>query len=261
LVATFALPAILVVGLLFTLVSFQGGLETGLANLTRLLPVGFAFAAGMVSSVNPCGVLMLPSYALYQVGAGGTDTSTARRVLRALFIALAATVGFVAVFAAVGAVIATGGRWLIGAFPWVGLLIGVGMAGVGIWLLVTRKTLGLQAANRVKVQRKRTVGNAVGFGVSYAIGSLSCTLPIFLAVVGGALTSDQPLSAFGQLMAYAGGMGSVLVVTIVGTTLFQQAVSRWLNRLTRYVQRISALFLIGAGAYLVYYWAVVAGLG
>ena len=37
---------------------------------------------------------------------------------------------------------------------------------------VTRKTLGLQAASRVKVQRKRTIGNAVGFGISYAIGSL-----------------------------------------------------------------------------------------
>jgi cytochrome c biogenesis protein CcdA len=261
LIATFVLPAILVVGLLFLLVSYQGGLETGLANLTRLLPVGFAFAAGMVASVNPCGVLMLPSYALYQVGTAGKSTSTVQRVLRALLVALAATLGFVAVFAAVGAVIATGGRWLIGAFPWAGLLIGIGMASVGIWLLVTRKMLGLQAVKRVQVKRKRTIGNAVGFGVSYAIGSLSCTLPVFLAVVGSALSSDQPLSAFGQMMAYAAGMGSVLVTAIVGTALFQQAVSGWLSRLTRYVQRISALFLFGAGAYLVYYWVFVAGLG
>jgi cytochrome c-type biogenesis protein len=259
-IATFALPAIGVVALLFLLVSFQGGLETGLANLTRLLPVGFAFAAGMVASVNPCGILMLPSYALYQAGATSESVSTARRVLRALFIALAATVGFVAVFATVGAVIATGGQWLIGAFPWAGLLIGVGMAGVGVWLLLTGKTLGLQAAKWVKVKRKRTVGNAVGFGVTYAIGSLSCTLPIFLAVVGAALAGGQPLSAFGPLMAYAGGMGSVLVAAIVGTALFQEAVSRWLNRLTRYVQRISALFLVGAGVYLAYYWVFVAGL-
>lgn len=260
LVAMFSLPGLLVVGLLFALVSLQGGLETGLANLTRLLPVGFAFAAGMVASVNPCGVLMLPSYALYQVGSADEGASTARRVLRALLVALAATAGFVVVFAAVGAIIAAGGRWLIGAFPWAGLLIGLGMAGVGVWLLVTHKTLGLQAANRIKMQRKRTVGNAVGFGVTYAIGSLSCTLPIFLAVVGGALASDQPLSAFGQLMAYAGGMGSVLVAAIVGTALFQQAVFKWLNRVTPYLHRISAMFLLGAGAYLVYYWVFVAGL-
>ena len=88
LVATFVLPALLVLGLLFLLVTLQGGLETGLANLTRLLPVGFAFAAGMVASVNPCGVLMLPSYALYQVGAGDQGASTARRLLRALLVSL-----------------------------------------------------------------------------------------------------------------------------------------------------------------------------
>jgi cytochrome c-type biogenesis protein len=260
LVVTFALPGLTVIGVLFALVSLQGGLETGLANLTRLLPVGFAFAAGMVASVNPCGVLMLPSYALYQVSAAGEGSSTARRVLRALLVALAATAGFVAVFAAVGAVIAAGGRWLIGAFPWAGLLIGLGMAALGIGLLVTRKTLGLRAAGRVKIQRKRTIGNAAGFGVSYAIGSLSCTLPIFMAVVGGALASDQPLSAFGQLLAYAGGMGSVLIAAIVGTALFQQAVFKWLNRITPFMGRISAFFLIGAGAYLVYYWLFVAGL-
>jgi cytochrome c biogenesis protein CcdA len=227
LVATFVSPAILVLGLLFLLVTLQGGLETGLANLARLLPVGFAFAAGMVASVNPCGVLMLPSYALYQVGAEDENTSTARGLLRALLVSLAATAGFVAVFAAVGAIIGGGGRWLIGAFPWAGLLIGAGIGVLGMWLLLTRKTLGLKAANRFRVERKRTLGNAVLFGVSYAVGSLSCTLPIFLAVVGGSLASAQPLAAFGQLMAYAAGMGSVLVA---------------------------------AGLYLVYYWVFVAGL-
>src|SRR5210317_507873 len=88
--ATFVLPAVLVLGLLFVLVTLQGGLETGLANLTRLLPVGFAFAAGMVASVNPCGVLILPSYALYQVGSGSENTPTARRLLRAVLVAWAA---------------------------------------------------------------------------------------------------------------------------------------------------------------------------
>jgi cytochrome c biogenesis protein CcdA len=139
-------------------------------------------------------------------------------------------------------------------------LIGTGMAALGVWLLLSHKTLGLKAASRFRVQRKRPLGNALLFGVSYAVGSLSCTLPIFLAVVGGALASDQPLAAFGQLMAYAAGMGAVLIAAVVGTALFQQAVSRWLNRLAPYIHRISALFLVGAGLYLMYYWVFVAGL-
>jgi hypothetical protein len=55
-------------------------------------------------------------------------------------------------------------------------------------------------------------------------------------------------------------MGVVLVATIVGSALFQQAVMTWLNRLTPYVHRVSAMFLIGSGAYLVYYWVFIARL-
>jgi hypothetical protein len=34
-----------------------------LAGLVAWLPVGYAFAAGMVAAVNPCGILLLPSLA------------------------------------------------------------------------------------------------------------------------------------------------------------------------------------------------------
>jgi cytochrome c biogenesis protein CcdA len=259
-VATFAVPGLVVVGLLFLLVSLQGGLETGVSNLARLLPIGFAVAAGMVATVNPCGILMLPSYALYQMGSAEAGTSTTRRVLRALLISAVSTLAFVTVFAIVGAIITAGGRQLTRIFPFAGLLIGIGMAALGVYLLVTHKTLGIAAASRVKVNRKRTLGNAFGFGITYAVGSLSCTLPIFLVVVGNALASDSPLTAFGQFIGYALGMGVVLVATIVGSALFQQAVSTWLNRLTPYVHRLSAMFLIGSGAYLIYYWVFIARL-
>ena len=259
-VATFVIPALVVTGLLFILISLQGGLETGVSNLARILPIGFAVAAGMVATVNPCGIMMLPSYALYQIGSATAGTSTARRVIRAFFISAVATVAFVSVFAIVGAIITAGGRQLARFFPFAGLLIGIGMAALGVYLLVTHKTLGIAAAGRVRVKRKRTLGNAFGFGIAYAVGSLSCTLPIFLVVVGSALASDSPLTAFGQFIGYALGMGLVLVATIVGSALFQQAVSTWLNRLTPHVHRLSAMFLIGSGAYLIHYWVFIARL-
>jgi cytochrome c biogenesis protein CcdA len=204
--------------------------------------------------------MMLPSYALYQIGSAKAGTSTAQRALRALLVSAVATLGFMSVFAVVGAIIAVGGRQLIRIFPFAGLLIGLGMSALGVYLLVTHRTFGIAGASRVKVNRKRTVGNAFGFGIAYAVGSLSCTLPIFLVVVGNALAMDVPLAAFGQFVGYALGMGVVFVATIVGSALFQQAVSAWLNRLTPHVHRLSAMFLIGSGAYLVYYWVFIARL-
>jgi len=260
LVATFALPAMLVFGLLFLLISFRGGIEAGVANLASLLPLGYAFAAGMVASVNPCGVLMLPSYVIRQLRSEGKKPSIACRTSRAVVIATVVTSGFILIFGAVGGVIAAGGQWLVGAFPYVGLVIGVGMAALGIWTLATDRTLSLFGGGKVNVQQGTGIKNAFGFGIAYAVGSLSCTLPIFLVVVGTSLTGDGLASSFGQFVGYALGMGTIIFLVTIGAALFRRAVGRWMRLVAPYIHRVGAMFLVGAGAYLVYYWIFVAGL-
>ncbi len=94
----------------------------------------------------------------------------------------------------------------------------------------------------------------------YAVGSLSCTLPIFLVVVGGSLAGQSLTASLGQFISYALGMGTILVGVTIGSALFQGSVARWLRKAIPYVHRASALFLIGAGGYLIYYWVFFAGL-
>jgi cytochrome c biogenesis protein CcdA len=255
-IATFVVPAALVVGLLFLLVSFRGGIENSVADLARLLPVGYAFAAGMVASVNPCGIIVLTSYAFYQMRGEGASSTVARRVLWGLIISIVITAGFVLIFALVGGAFAAGGQWLVKIFPYANLVIGVGMAALGIWLLTTHRTLGISAAKRVTVSPRRSLGNAFLFGITYALASLGCTLPVFLVVVGGVLASEGIVASLGQLLGYALGMGVVIFVVNVGAALFKRAMARWLRSLVPYVHRLSAIFLIGAGAYLIYYWLV-----
>jgi hypothetical protein len=55
-------------------------------------------------------------------------------------------------------------------------------------------------------------------------------------------------------------MGTILVAVTIGSALFQGSVARWLRGAIPYVHRASAMFLVGAGAYLVYYWVFFAGL-
>ncbi|MBN1977837.1 MAG: cytochrome c biogenesis protein CcdA [Anaerolineae bacterium] len=255
-IATFAVPAVLVVGLLFLLVSFWGGIENGMADLARLLPVGYAFAAGMVASVNPCGIMVLTSYAFYQVRGERAGLTVARRVLWGLIVSVAIAMGFVLIFALVGGAIAAGGQWLAKVFPYAGLAVGVGMAVLGTWLLTTRTTLGITRAKGVTVSPRRSLGNAFLFGITYALASLGCTLPVFLVVVGSVLTSEGIVASLGQFVGYALGMGMVIFVVNVGAVLFKRAMARWLRTLAPYVHRLSAMFLIGAGAYLIYHWLV-----
>ena len=263
LAASFAIPAIVVVGLLIFLLSIRDGAETVMANLATILPVGYAFGAGMVASVNPCGFFLLPSYISYHLGTEETDfyqSSVGSRIYKALLLGGVATAGFVVIFAIAGVLISAGGQWLIRVFPFAGVAIGVVMMLLGLWLAVTRRTLGIMAASRVTVSRERNLRNVFLFGIAYATGSLSCTLPIFLVVVGGSLASQGLAASFGQFISYALGMGAILIAVTLGSALFQGAVAKWLRQAMPYVHRASALFLVAAGGYLIYYWVFFAGL-
>jgi cytochrome c-type biogenesis protein len=239
------------------LYSVQGGVST----LAALLPLGYAFGAGMVATVNPCGVLLLPSLVAFYLGRAEEELSAPRRAGKALLLGLMATLGFVPIFAAVGLVIGAGGRALAGAFPVGGMLVGVALVGLGLWLALTGQGFGILAASGAmgRVELRDDLRSLFLFGVGYAVTSLACTLPIFLVVAGSALAAGGPLAAAGQFVSYALGMGSVLTVVILAAAFFQSAVQRSVRRVVPYVHRLSAAFLIGAGLFLVKYWLSAGG--
>jgi hypothetical protein len=54
-------------------------------------------------------------------------------------------------------------------------------------------------------------------------------------------------------------MGTVLMLVTIGTALFQDMLTGLVRAIVPHVHRLSALFLIGAGLYLVYYWVWFSG--
>ena len=256
-VLSFAIPALVVIGVLYLMVAMRAGAESAMASLSSLLPVGYAFSAGMVATVNPCGFMLLPTYILYHLGTDERSLGkrrTSSRLTKALYLGLTATAGFVVVFSVAGALVAVGGQWLNRAFPVGRLVIGTGMIGLGLWLLITGKSLGLQVASRVTITPRRNLGNVFVFGIVYAVSSLSCTLPIFLVVLGSALASPSWLDVISQFVSYALGMGLVFVAVTIGAAILRHAVTRRLQGAVLYVKRFSALLLVGVGAYLAYDW-------
>ncbi len=250
---TFILPALLVAGVLFLVIDNQGGIESALANFTRVLPIGFAFSAGMVASVNPCGVVMLTTYAFQRMG-NAREKRVGGQVIESLAHTGAITFSFVVIFLGVGLLISAGSRAVLDLFPYAGLLVGVVMSVLGIWLLVTRKTLSLNVSVKEDPKGRASLWGDLLFGVSYAVASLSCTLPIFLVVAGNALSAASPGAAVSQFSAYALGMGAVVLVVVLGSVLFRRGMARWLRGITPYVHRLSSLFLAGAGIYIIIYW-------
>ena len=230
------------------------GPEQYASTFSDLLPFGYAFAAGIVASVNPCGFLMLPAFVGYTLGADGGDRQiTPADLLRALMLGATVTLGFLALFSVIGIVIATGGNALVDAFPWTGFAIGVALTLLGLWLAITGRSFGLAMAGRVA---PRGAGLSGGFfyGVAYGAVSLSCALPVFLVVVGTSLATRGILPSLGQFVSFALGMGLVITAVSLGAASLKDTIAQTLRATVPYVHRLSAILLAGAGVYLIVYW-------
>ncbi len=219
------------------------------------LPLAWAFGAGLLASVNPCGFVLLPSYIALYLGTNAKDyqeQSTAQRFLRAVSLGLMVTIGFVVVFSIVGVVFTLGGRALIRFAPWASGVIGLALIALGAAILFGR-SLHLPFALPTLQPRGQGLSAAFVFGIAYAVASLSCTLPIFLVIVGGTLALQGAGVGLTLFVSYALGMGTVLVALTLGAALFKNVVARYLHAALPYVERASAVLLVGAGAYLVAY--------
>lgn len=227
------------------------------------VPLLFAFSAGLIAAFNPCGAAMFPAYVGYQLDMSRVHSNPLVSALRAVSLGIAATAGFVVVFSAVGLVLAAGGQ-VIGRFlPFAGLGVGVVIVVAGLWLLLSRRHLGIMAASRVRLGEGRGVHHVFLFGIAYAVASLSCALPAFLAAVG--IVAGQGLSASGVAGAIAGsvsyglGMGAVLIVVTLGVVFFKDLVSRGMRAVFPFIEPVGNLAMVGAGAYLIYYWTAGGG--
>lgn len=216
-------------------------------------PLAFAFGAGMLATVNPCGFSMLPAYLSYFLGLEGRDAAETEGVLpRALAVSLCVTGGFVAVFGLMGIVITQIGSQVQEHLPWVTIVIGIALVAMGIAALT-----GHQVTLRLpKVQRSTTgreLGSMLLFGVSYALSSLSCTIGPFLAATSSTFSDAGLVAGVATFVAYGLGMGAIVTALTLAVAMARNSVIARFRAILRYVDRISGVLLLLAGAYLAYY--------
>jgi cytochrome c-type biogenesis protein len=216
----------------------------------------YALTAGMVAAVNPCGFAMLPAYLSYFLGLEGqaADRSTAARLGRALVVSATVTLGFVVVFLGVGLVVNAGLQQAVDYTKYLSIVVGLALVVLGVALLLGYR-LPFTTRRLDKGGRSRTAGSMFVFGLSYAVASIGCALPIFMIVLfGGLFLGNDVASGLLGVMAYGLGMGLVLTALTVTLALAEGGLLHVLRRAMQWVDRLAGVFLILAGAYLVYYW-------
>jgi cytochrome c biogenesis protein CcdA len=229
------------------------------------IPVLFAFSAGVVAAFNPCGAAMFPAYVGYHIGGiqeheRGSKLYLVKILLRGFRLGFLVTVGFLSVFGSIGILLSVGAGFLAPILPFVGLAVGVSITFLGLWLLITGKNIAFISMSTVKVGGFNGGMSTVLFGCGYALASLSCALPIFLAavgiVVGAGLSSGRTLQIVFGTISYSLGMGIVMTGITLTALLFEEAISRLITQLLGWINIVGKLTMVVAGLYINFYWLI-----
>ncbi|MCM4081181.1 cytochrome c biogenesis CcdA family protein [Paractinoplanes hotanensis] len=215
-------------------------------------PFALAVAAGTLAALNPCGFALLPVYLTVLI-TDGDQASRARAVARAMISTAAIVTGFVAVFALFGLALAPVAGLVQARLPWFTIVLGLALAGLGVWLLCGRSLPGISLLAGRGPVAVRTIPSMAAFGAGYALTSLSCTIGPFLAIVVSSFRAGSPFTGVLLFLAYAAGMGMVVGIAALALALARTSVIGRMRRLAPLISRAGGVVIALAGAYVAYY--------
>ncbi|MCI2429516.1 cytochrome c biogenesis CcdA family protein [Candidatus Acetothermia bacterium] len=175
-----------------------------------------ALGAGVVAFLNPCGFVLLPSYVAHYLGSRESGPrSWWTQSQRGLVVGLAVSAGFFTVFILTGAIITLLGTAVGEYLPWAAVAVGIGLILLGIRMLLRERTdlFAITWADRLTHERgESSLGFYYLYGISYALASSGCTLPIFMIYVISPALASGALSGFVNFIAYASGMTVMMLL-------------------------------------------------
>ena len=235
--------------------------------MVNLALASLAFSAGLITFVNPCGFAMLPVYITYYFKNEGLEKARLlRRIFTSLILGLTVSLGFVAVFLLIGAIVNYIGRGLLRYVGWFDLGIGILLIIIGIVYLFNLNTkINLHKLTIIgeKLKSNKSTNKYASFflyGTGFAIASLACTLPIFLLVVTTASKAGGFIDGLLIFLIYAAGMSFFMILFSLAVAFSKTIIEKTLRKWMPYIYKLGAVIVIIAGAYLIYNQVVLGSL-
>ncbi len=207
-----------------------------------LLVYLIVLAGGIVTSISPCILTMIPLLIGYLVGYGRGNK------VRGFYLSAIFVTGMAFTFSVMGFVAASFGRVFgeIGT-AWyyiialVALVMGLNLLGV----------LSFKMPGFKQVQFKKAgMGGTLAMGMLFGLVASPCATPVLAVIIAYAAAQAEPLYGSGLLFIY--GIGHGLPLLVAGTFTGMARNLPAINRYTRYLGYFSGLILIAIGLYLLY---------
>jgi len=210
--------------------------------------LSLVFAAGVFATFNPCGFAMLPAYMTMLISSQRASESLPKLIGKALQFAFLMALGIITIFALFAVVIFPISTSIQAYLPIATITIGLLLIAVGAATLSGRSPYlkKLWSPNTAPSTRLKSL---YLYGVTFALGSVSCTIGPLLAATSKALE----LSFFESLriyLVYALGI-SITIAILALVALFSQATLGKIRNSMKIIERISSTFLIIVGLYLI----------
>lgn len=215
----------------------------------------FSFIQGVFAFFAPCAVALLPAYIVSFISRNeDVQNSKFQILLKGLKLAFFSILGILAIYIIAGGFIVLAAELIKSYMKYVAIFLGVMLVVIAILML-----LGKEFSLNIHINQKKydnEIKEAFFFGVAYAIGALGCLFPLFLVVASQALSEPNTLLGASYIIAYFVGISLLMIITIISSIFAKDFISKKIRFILPYMQKISAVLLIVAGIYIIYYQMV-----
>jgi len=217
-------------------------IDFSLIENASLLAFGLAFLGGILTSIGPCNVAMIPLVVGY---VGGThDLTRARAFILSLVFAigLALTFMLLGVAAAlIGGLVGASTNWWYYVVAFVCFVIGLNM--LGLIRIETPLWLG---GLREKIKIKGAPG-ALALGLVSGLVASQCATPVLAVILTYVMAKGALVYGAALLFVYAMGRGVPIVLagTFAGVLKSFQKLGPWSD----VIEKASGMIVIGVGFY------------
>ncbi|MFP9192740.1 cytochrome c biogenesis protein CcdA [Natronosalvus vescus] len=210
-----------------------------MVDLTLVPTLAFAIGAGVATFFSPCAYPLLPGYVGYYVSqTEGGEATLGGSLSRGLI----AGVGVIATF-----LVLLGATFVVGHSQLENIVLFEPI--VGAILVVFGVLVVFDRAPSLTIALPQRRSSVLGFGVfgaGYALAAAGCVAPLFIGVLGSAL-SLSAVSGLLVILAYVGTVTLLMISLTVATGMGLVAGSGWLTAHTGTLKRVAGGIMIVAG--------------
>jgi len=211
-----------------------------------------AFLAGVLAAFNPCGFVLLPAYLASIIIGDNKSEPEWMTHLRALKFSAGMTSGFIGVFGGFALLLSTVSGSILPYLPYVTVAVGVILILISLSLIFGQTLILRKLANPNIAPTKGWISQ-IGYGISFALASLSCTIGPFLAITSAAIANGDVFRTFMLFVVYAMGMGSVVLLLALSVSTTRTGFINKLKRSQGKISILSGYFLLLVGLYQSWY--------